>query len=77
MLQDRRRRLRSLAVAALALALALGGAVRAEAQCVYPKVSTFGVVDNFAAIPTDPIPYNPALPQFVTYLNDSASPRPT
>ena len=43
--------------------------VRAEAACVYPMSTQFGVADNFAAVPTDPIPYNPALPQFVSYLN--------
>jgi hypothetical protein len=41
----------------------------AQAACVYPMSTQFGLADNFAAIPTDPIPYNPALPQFVTYLN--------
>jgi hypothetical protein len=44
-------------------------AVRAEAQCVYPMTTQFGLNDNFAAAPVDPIPYNPALPQFVSYLN--------
>lgn len=47
---------------------------RAEAQCTYPMVSTFGLNDNFAGIPTDPIPYNPALPQFVTYMNSLGVP---
>lgn len=51
------------------LFLAVLGGARVEAQCTYPMVSTFGVNDGFAAIPTDPIPYNPALPQFVNYLN--------
>jgi hypothetical protein len=42
---------------------------RAQAACVYPMSAQFGVADNFAAVPSDPIPYNPALPQFVTFLN--------
>jgi hypothetical protein len=49
--------------------LALVAGARAQAACVYPMSTQFGLADNFAAIPTDPIPYNPALPQFVTYLN--------
>jgi len=52
----------------LAVLVVLFGA-RAEAACVYPMSTQFGVADNFAAMPTDPIPYNPALPQFVSYLN--------
>ena len=51
------------------ICLAVLWCARADAQCVYPMSSTFGVNDNFAAVPTDPIPYNPALPQFVTYMN--------
>jgi hypothetical protein len=31
--------------------------------------STFGLVDNFAPNPTDPIPYTPAYPPFVSFLN--------
>lgn len=51
------------------ICLAVLWCARVDAQCVYPMSSTFGVNDNFAAVPTDPIPYNPALPQFVTYMN--------
>lgn len=43
--------------------------VSAQAQCVYPITRQFGLADNFAPVPVDPIPYNPALPQFVTFLN--------
>jgi hypothetical protein len=51
------------------ICLAVLWGARVDAQCVYPKVSTFGVNDNFAAVPTDPIPYTPAYPQFVSFLN--------
>lgn len=51
------------------ICLAVLWCARVDAQCVYPMTSTFGLNDNFAPMPTDPIPYNPALPQFVTYLN--------
>lgn len=54
---------------ALAGFLVLASATAVQAQCVYPTTVQFGVMDNFAAMPTDPIPYTPALPQFVTYLN--------
>lgn len=54
---------------ALAGLIVLVSATAAQAQCVYPTTVQFGVMDNFAALPTDPIPYTPALPQFVTYLN--------
>jgi hypothetical protein len=51
-------------------ALALTSFATAQAACPpFPITSTFGVNDNFAPVPTDPIPYNPALPQFVSYLN--------
>jgi len=56
------------------LCLATLWGARADAQCVYPMTSTFGVNDNFAAVPTDPIPYNPALPQFVSFLNVNGIP---
>ena len=51
------------------LCLAVLWCARVDAACSYPMSSTFGLNDNFASIPTDPIPYNPALPEFVTYLN--------
>jgi hypothetical protein len=51
------------------ICLAVLWCARVDAQCVYPMSSTFGVNDNFAAVPIDPIPYTPALPQFVTYMN--------
>ncbi|MDX2000258.1 MAG: hypothetical protein SF066_21270 [Thermoanaerobaculia bacterium] len=54
---------------ALAGLIVLASATAVQAQCVYPTTVQFGVMDNFAAMPTDPIPYTPALPQFVTYLN--------
>lgn len=38
--------------------------------CSYPITRTFGTVDNFSPTP-DPIPYNPAFPPFVTFLNSS------
>lgn len=37
-------------------------------SCNYPMTSTFGTPDAFAA-PPDPVPYNPAFPPFVTFLN--------
>jgi hypothetical protein len=37
--------------------------------CTYPKITNFGAQDAFAAVPVDPAPYNPAFPQFVTFLN--------
>jgi hypothetical protein len=45
-----------------------------KAQCVYPITSTFGVADNFSLSTPDPIPYNPALPQFVAFLNGAGLP---
>ena len=39
--------------------------------CSYPITRTFGVADSFAAVPTDPAPYAPAYPQFVTFLNNN------
>lgn len=54
---------------ALAGLIVLASSTAVQAQCVYPTTVQFGVMDNFAAMPTDPIPYTPALPQFVTYLN--------
>jgi len=46
----------------------LGGT--AQGPCGLPQFRTFGVADNFAGGP-DPIPYNPASPQFVTFLNNN------
>lgn len=37
--------------------------------CTYPKLTNFGTQDAFAAVPVDPAPYNPAFPEFVTFLN--------
>lgn len=54
--------------ATLCLAFLWTGA-RAEAACVYPMSSTFGLADGFAPVPNDPIPYTPAYPPFVSYLN--------
>ncbi|HKV09309.1 MAG TPA: hypothetical protein VJ725_14290 [Thermoanaerobaculia bacterium] len=56
-------------IVGVTLCLAVLWCARGEAQCVYPMTTQFGLNDNFAAAPTDPIPYNPALPQFVSYLN--------
>ena len=45
--------------------------VAASGCCSFPMTRTFGVADNFsmAATNPDPIPYNPALPSFVAFLN--------
>jgi hypothetical protein len=56
-----------MAGALLCLAVLWTGA-RAEAACVYPMSTTFGLADGFAPVPTDPIPYNPAYPPFVSFL---------
>lgn len=45
-------------------------ASKAAAQCQYPIVRMFGVADNFSASTPDPTPYNPAFPQFVSFLNN-------
>ena len=37
--------------------------------CSYPTTRKFGVADNFSLIPDDPVPYNPAFPPFVAFLN--------
>lgn len=42
--------------------------------CSYPLTRTFGVADNFSLSSADPIPYTPALPQFVTFLNTNGIP---
>lgn len=64
--------------ACLAIALFLSVLLRGEnarAQCLYPMTATFGVADNFSLSGTpDPIPYNPALPQFVAFLNSQGLP---
>jgi hypothetical protein len=39
--------------------------------CSYPVTRTFGIADNFAAVPADPVPYSPAFPPFVTFLNNN------
>ncbi len=52
-----------------AVALAVAGC-----SCPYPITRTFGTNDNFAAVPADPVPYNPAYPPFVTFLNNNGIP---
>ncbi|HEX4960706.1 MAG TPA: hypothetical protein VF173_07690 [Thermoanaerobaculia bacterium] len=46
-------------------------------KCLYPITVTFGVADNFSPGTPDPIPYNPALPEFVTYLTNTYGADPT
>jgi hypothetical protein len=61
-------------VAGATLCFAVLCGVQAQAQCVYPITRQFGLNDGLAPVPTDPIPYNPAMPEFVARLNSQGIP---
>lgn len=46
----------------------------ASPACTYPMIATFGVADNFNLASPDPIPFNPAHPAFVAFLNGQGIP---
>jgi hypothetical protein len=55
-------------IASVGCLFVLGCSATAIAQCQNPIVRIFGVADNFSTSTPDPIPYKPALPQFVSFL---------